>query len=152
MITSTLTRLDGNFIPVARTWWQLKSLSPSVLKTRFAQSPSPFLFRASTHSRHRFDNLIIRYRYANNRRTRYSPLANRGSRDHVHRVPLSSSIFRQLFSSVVRFLRLLHVIKLIVRRLRASIIGEKKWLSDQVDFYSNNTSPRNRGFVKPWIN
>lgn len=41
MITSSLTRLDGNFIPVARTWWQLKSLSPTVLKTRFSCTLSP---------------------------------------------------------------------------------------------------------------
>lgn len=48
MITSSLTRLDGNFIPVARTWWQLKSLSPTVLKTRsvhaLLSSPSFPLF------------------------------------------------------------------------------------------------------------
>lgn len=81
MITSSLTRLDGNFILVARTWWQLKSLSPAVLKTRFVHvlpllTPSPPFFPSSSSfafSRHRFDNLIIRYRYANNRRTRYFP-------------------------------------------------------------------------------
>lgn len=81
MITSSLTRLDGNFIPVARTWWQLKSLSPTVLKTRFVHALSPSPLSPSTTVRHHFDNLIIRYRYANNRRTRYSPLANREDRE-----------------------------------------------------------------------
>lgn len=39
-------------------------------------SSPPFpSFLPSTTVRHHFDNLIIRYRYANNRRTRYSPLA-----------------------------------------------------------------------------
>lgn len=100
-------------------------------------SSPPFpSFLPSTTVRHHFDNLIIRYRYANNRRTRYSPLAPIARED---REIAFSSILIPLPLSVP----LPHLSSSFSPSLMIKFIPpwkdsfRKKWLSDQ-DFYSSN--------------
>lgn len=100
-------------------------------------SSPPFpSFLPSTTVRHHFDNLIIRYRYANNRRTRYSPLAPIAREDREIAfspilIPLPLSVPLPHLSSSFSLSLMIKFIPPWKDSFR------KKWLSDQ-DFYSGN--------------
>lgn len=68
-ILSPLQELDDSLRAFRRPFLRHASCTFSLSSHPSSLSSSSFAF-----SRHRFDNLIIRYRYTNNRRTRYFPL------------------------------------------------------------------------------
>lgn len=100
-------------------------------------SSPPFpSFLPSTTVRHHFDNLIIRYRYANNRRTRYSPLALIAREDRE--IAFSSILIPLPLSVPLPHLSSSFSLSLMIKFIPPwKDSFRKKWLSDQ-DFYSGN--------------
>ena len=100
-------------------------------------SSPPFpSFLPSTTVRHHFDNLIIRYRYANNRRTRYSPLAPIAREDRE--IAFSSILIPLPLSVPLPHLSSSFSLSLMIKFIPPwKDSFRKKWLSDQ-DFYSGN--------------
>ena len=131
-ILSPLQELDDSLRAFRRPFLRH---APCTLSSPLPPFPS---FLPSTTVRHHFDNLIIRYRYANNRRTRYSPLAPIAREDREIAfspilIPLPLSVPLPHLSSSFSTPPMIKFIPPLKR-----LVQKKMIIRSGLDFYSGN--------------